>query len=368
MTALAALAARDAGTPTKIVTNDHLLIFGLAVSEAQQNEFREFVERMALSIHPFASVSNLSDPQVDDLWKLHVEKGEVRQAFEFLTGLPEIDEVYVVRDWQLCNRLALSLYPQSLHICYGDSVGVYFPRPGNKLNDILQRTRRNFLDKMGFATTADSAFRIDISYLLLPEAFATPPSKSIIPTNRSDFIRIYQKAIPLISNEWLRDIKRKVMGEHIWIFMGSNFSEQGLMTVEQEIAAYREWILSLVPVPATIKLLIKSHPRDSNSKYELLADAMRTSFAEVISLNDAAGSYAPVEMVLLELRNIAKSIECLAVSTACLGCGLVLGLPTRVGFGKQLVSKYFPRRYRASRVRHEARLNELCFSLTRSNR
>lgn len=363
-TALAALERRRADSQSSgmAATCDYLLVFGLAVNDKQVNEFEDFIKRMALLIHPFKKVCSLSNSEIDSLQKLCPNNGQVVNRFKAMTGIHSVDEVFVVRDWQVCNELVLDMFPKATHICYGDSVGIYFSRPENS-NHYSQF--RNFFN--GFLSPLrlgrkiiQPPSRLDICYLLLPDAFGTPVCTDVIKTRSTDLLNVYKKTLPLINESWRIEIRRRVEGQAVWVLMGSNFSEQGLMTIDQEIAAYRDWMLSLVSDTTIYKLLIKSHPRDIPEKSNRLLDALKNDFSEVILLDDAAGQYIPVEVLLLEISQVVRRVECLAVSTACLGSGLVLGLPVRIGLGGALVSKYFPAAVRASRDRHEAELKEIC--------
>jgi len=118
----------DAALPS---SQDHLLICGLAVSEQQIEPFAQVIERMAALLHPFASVRRLEDTTLDRLVKAAKRSRDPRQVadlFQQATGLGRMDEVFTVRNWQACNELALGVYPEATHICYGDSVGVYLQR------------------------------------------------------------------------------------------------------------------------------------------------------------------------------------------------------------------------------------------------
>jgi len=155
------------------------------------------------------------------------------------------------------------------------------------------------------------------------------------------------------------DIRRKTKGRTVWVLLGSNFSEQGLMTPEGEAFAYRDWIRGMNPEPGTV-LLIKSHPRDNRGKLELLNKHLESLFEEVWSIDSLGSPYMPIETILLDLRSIVREMRCLTVSTACLGTHYVVESKTEVGLGENLVSKYIVENMQKQRIQHEQILRKLC--------
>ena len=116
---------------------------------------------------------------------------------------------------------------------------------------------------------------------------------------------------------------------------------------------------SLRPDPGTV-LLIKSHPRDRTGKRELLEQHLRGLFSEVLSADSVGSAYLPIEAVLLDLMPIVASLQSLTVSTACLATHFVVGSKTHIGFGDELVTKYVAADRRDERCRHESELRRLC--------
>jgi hypothetical protein len=360
VTALSVIAARD--RDSGLTSIDFLVIYGLAVNKSQEQDFVTQLKNIANSIHPFRHISYLADEEVDTLWEQSFSGETARHHLNDLIGTDSINEVYVVRDWQKGNELILKSFPHAKHICYGDSVGVYFSRPQSIFSRLVTRLREVLQGIEGILRkqSLSNYNKIDLCYLLLPNAFSTPPCSEVIQTDPIYLIQTYEKMLPLIKNGWNAYIKEKVENEHVWVFMGSNFTEQGLMALDQEISAYKQWMLSLAPVTKRYKLLIKSHPRDMPLKQKMMIEALKDDFLEIISIDEAASAYLPVEVLLLKLQEYAKHLECLCVSTACLGSSLVLGLPTRIGIGSSLVSRYFPKKTRSTRIEHEIQLEKLC--------
>jgi Alpha-2,8-polysialyltransferase (POLYST) len=342
---------------------DHLLICGLAVSEAQVAEFSGVIEQMAALLHSFATISRLSDTKLEQLLG---DAGRASNAprvaalFQQATGIGGVDEVFIVRDWQPCNVLALSAFPDATHVCYGDSVGVYLPRGFMAGKPAIRSRTAAWLRQLVAPPSALLAYpRLDVSYLLLAGAFGVPPSGEVVPTESAVLRYLFGRLRPLLDCALLDSLHKRLAGRPVWVLMGSNFSEQGTMTLEAEIAAYCDWIVGLRPDPGTV-LLIKSHPRDRPGKRELLEQHLQDHFSAVWSADSVGSAYLPIEVLLLNLMPIVASLHSLTFSTACLSTHFVVGSTTHIGFGEELVAKYVVPGRRRERRRHELDLRRIC--------
>lgn len=340
----------------------HLLICGLGVPESQAEEFVSIIRRMADLLYSFSTISVLSDARLEQLLgdARHASGAvEIARLLHCATGIGSVDEVFTVRDWQSCNLLVLSAYPDATHICYGDSIGVYLPR-----SSVSKTTVRSMIsDCLGRLMAPRSALlskpRLDVSYLLLPGAFGAPSSGDVVRTDVKVLRNLFGRLAPLLSRSALAKLRQRIEGRPVWVLMGSNFSEQGIMTPQAEISAYFEWISSLCPDPEAI-LLVKSHPRDRKGKGEMFQQHLQEQFSEVLNVDSIGSAYLPVETLLLAIKPIVSSMNCLTVSTACLGAHFVVGSKTYIGFGDERVSRYIRAdRYR-ERCRHEMDLRRLC--------
>jgi hypothetical protein len=344
-------------------TRNHLLICGLAVPEPHAQAFAGVIEQMARLLHPFATISRLSDAALDALLgkaKRAVTAAGIADLLQQATGIGKVDEVFTVRDWQPCNTLAFSAFPDAKHICYGDSVGVYLPRGFMAGKPGVRSWLAGLLRRVASSRSALLANpRVDISYLLLPGAFGMPPGGKVVRTEVAPLRELFSRLAALLDKTAMDDLRRRAAGRPLWVLMGSNFSEQGLMTPQAEIAAYQAWIEALRPDPGTV-LLIKSHPRDRAGKRELLEQNLRGLFSEVLSADCVGSPYLPIEAVLLDLMPVVASLQSLTVSTACLATHFVVGSRTLVGFGDELVAKYVAPARRHERCQHESDLRRLC--------
>jgi hypothetical protein len=363
VTAIAALRKHIKLSGASLLSSrDHLLICGLAVSEQQVEAFTQMIERIASLLHPFASVQRLDDTKLDGIVKTAKRCRDPIQIADLLhkwTGLGKMDEVFTVRNWQECNELTLGAYPDAIHVCYGDSVGVNLPKgfmspPITPWSWAITRLRRLLVPGKGLLDDP----RVDINYLLLPDAFTTPQGK-VIRTEAAALRDLFTNLNPLLDRPELDFIRQRTAGRQVWVLLGTNFSEQGLMEPEAEASAYREWIKGLSPEPGAV-LLIKSHPRDNPKKRALLEKHLKGLFVEVLSVDAVGSAYLPVEVLLLDLMPIVGDLRCLTVSTACLGTRLVVECKTEIGLGESLITRYLASDRRKQRLQHERDLRRLC--------
>lgn len=365
VTAVAALRQhleRSGNNEEQRQSREHLLICGLAVTEPQAENFAEVIEQMAALLHPFATISRLSDARLEKLLSdaRRASSAGIAALLKDAIGISGVNEVFTVRDWQPCNVLVLNAFPSAKHICYGDSVGVYLPRSFMANKPTVRSRIAVWLRRLASRRSALLVNpRLDISYLLLPGAFGIPPSGKVVRTEAIVLRNLFSRLSPLLDGAALDDLHKRIAGKHVWVLMGSNFSEQGMMTPQGEISAYRDWIAGLRPDPSTV-LLIKSHPRDRMGKRELLGDHLRNLFSDVCSADSVGSAYLPMEALLFSLIPVAASLQCLTVSTACLGTHFVVESKTHIGFGDELVAKHVAAGRREERCQHELDLQRLC--------
>jgi hypothetical protein len=340
----------------------HLLICGLAVPEIQAPEFAGVIKRMAGLLHPFDSINHLDESALDKLLRRAQRAPGIDQTadlFRQILGVNSLDEVFTASDWQPCNALALHAFPDARHICYGDSVGIYLPRGFMAAKPTLRsRLAKLLRSSLRSSSGLLSDPRLDISYLLLPCAFGAPPGGEVVRTDPTTLRDLFRRLAPLLDGVAMRELRTRIAGRPVWVLMGSNFSEQGMMTLAGELDAYRAWIESLHPEPGTV-LLIKSHPRDRTGKSQLLERHLGGLFSTVISTDSVCSPYLPVEVLLLDSMSVVSELSTLTVSSACLATHFIVGSKTHIGFGEKLVRRFISADRREVRCQHETDLRHI---------
>ena len=129
------------------------------------------------------------------------------------------------------------------------------------------------------------------------------------------------------------------------------------MSGENEILAYTEF-LERQDLPRESTLIIKPHPRDRAEKIQLIGQKLRHLFSEVILLTDPNLFFVPFEIFLMqtvqrENEKTLRNLKIVTFSTACLSLEVFFNLVPMIGFGSELVSKYFNEAYVSGRLKHE---------------
>ena len=347
VTAVAVLRQRDRerSDAREDAWQDHLAILELAAPSAQEKVLVDALTRMARALRRWRSVVHVTDAELEALRP------------ESLRALDDVRELYVVREWQRGNEVLLGLFRDAQKICFGDSIGIYLapsymaPAPG------FARGVMRFL-----RSSLRSGRRADRYYLALPRAFDRAPSRNVTLTDLALLREALDDLRPLLPGGIVAEIRRRAAGAALTVLVGSNFSEQGAMSMEAEISAYLDYLREHAPAGHSL-VVLKPHPRDRREKTAALEGALRGLFADVLTLSDEAGLYLPLEALLLELRSgepRPSEVVLCTFSSACLAPRHLLGLAPRIGFGERLVRSHFYKPYVPSRLRHEAQLVSAC--------
>lgn len=341
---------------------NYLLIAGLSVPDSQAIEFSQFIEIMAQQIFPLQHTVTLSDKELASCCGV-LNKGNLTESklfFYEITKIKDIDEVYVVRDWQDCNFLLLNLFPEAKHICYGDSVGLYIPREYLSEYGILYSVviRMALFIQSLFKPYPSRYPRIDFKYFLIEKAFGHDPSGVFIKTSSSYLNDIFFSLKKLIDEDCLKDLLIKTKGKRVKVLMGSNFSEQSIMSVDNEALAYKKYIEMHTTTKSDV-LIIKSHPRDSIDKHNKIISTFKPLFDEVIDGDLIASPYLPFEVILAELKMISKELQVFTFSSACISTAIVMNIKTKLGFEENVTKLFFKGKHYARRIKHEQDLKDI---------
>lgn len=361
-TAVSVLEQRDKNVGDEVCFEDYLVILELATPEGQVSAFVNAIEQAARQLKVWSRIVHIDDKALRTLATAIDDEGARRnsQAVQTMLGRDRFDEIYVSREWQRGNELMLSTFANACSICYGDSAGIYLPKsfvdasPSARWKRILRETLYNSV-----GTRHASVRDLDAYYLLLPNAFgASIPARKVTRTEISYLRDIFSRLAPLTKTKITDEIWHSLKGHSVWTLLCSNFSEQGILSVDAEVNAYKEWVVRVKPEGSEV-LFIKPHPRDNEKKAQAINDALHPYFSHVISATES-NSYLPIEAMLTAFQEKGENLRVLTCSTACLGTRLVLNLPTEIGFGRDIVRKYFPRSRRKARYAHEKELARLC--------
>jgi hypothetical protein len=357
---------------------DYLVIYNLAAPSGQDGEFVQILKEMATCLGAWKRIVYFSDGELSALAR-RVSDSAPRAVFQRVyerVGTAEADELFLGKDWQIGNVLFMNAYRAARQVCYGDGIGMYLTEdrfnPSTRRQVVPARRRplrasarralallRHGLERRAGLRISVEPPRFDIGYMLLPDAFTTPP----MPTVRLDrhlFSRIFDELRPLITSDDVAELRRLASREAVSVLLTSNFTEGRKMTREAEIEAYREFVVR--DSPARSILVIKPHPRDDRQKIEQVRAVLSREFDRVIVLTDPGVFFLPFEVVfrevLLQPASERQRPAIFTVSTACLSLEAVMGVRCHLGFGDAMVRRWFAEDWVESRVRHERELRE----------
>jgi hypothetical protein len=351
---------------------NYLVITPLFTPEGQNEEFASFIENMAKSIGIWQKIVYVPLEQVNLIAKKLKYLGlpGVSNSVREQLGIQHPDEIYLARGWGLENRILMNIYESAEKICYGDGIGIYFsPSVFHAAQKSADRSPigKSLVSKVQkfFRQSALPEKDFDIGYFSLPSAFGeVPPMKTVI-VNKGIYLQSFQnlkrKLSDLIDLNYINDIRQKIQNTSTSILLTSNFSEAaGRMSLESEIAAYREFLESQ-GIPQKSILLIKPHPRDSKHKILQLKSALSDLYSDILILAEDFLFYLPFEVFFMEVflsPNLPKllSPKIFTFSSACLTLRFLFNAECIVGFGSNIVNNFFEEKYALSRIKHEADL------------
>jgi len=375
VTALSVLSYRAKEQQLNCNYEDYLVITPLFAPQGQNEEFAAFIQKMANSIYSWKKIVYLSLEQT----KFLTEKvsssslSEVAKLVHNLVGVESPDEIYFSRTWNTENQLLMNVYESAEKICYGDGIGIYFSHvaflPQNILKEAISLSSlyQNFKKQIKGVLPKKKKFRkqeFDIGYFSLPYAFGEVPPMETVVLDRSVYLKTFQtlrKGLDdLIDADYIKNLKSNLQDYSVSILLSSNFSEAHRMPIEKEVKAYREFLLNQGISPNSI-LLIKPHPRDSKQKILQLQSELQDLYAKIILLNEDFLFYLPFEVLFMELflkldLTQSQTPRIFTFSSACLTLEFLFDAECIVGFGREVVEKYFYPEHIEGRIKHEVDL------------
>lgn len=354
---------------------DYLVITPLFAPQGQNEEFAAFIEKMANSIYSWKKIVYLSLEQTKFLTD-KTNSSSLAEVAKLVHNLLEIespDEIYLSRTWNPENQLLMNVYESAEKICYGDGIGIYFshvaflPQNASQEAVSLSSLYQNFKKQIKGVLPKKKKIRkqeFDIGYFSLPYAFGEVPPMETVVLDRSVYLRTFQtlrKGLDgLIDADYIKNLKANLQNYSVSILLSSNFSEAHRMPIEREVKAYREFLLKQGIPPNSI-LLIKPHPRDSKQKILQLQSELNDLYAKVILLNEDFLFYLPFEVLFIELflkfdLTQSQTPRIFTFSSACLTLEFLFDAECVVGFGREVVEKYFYTEHIEGRIKHEVDL------------
>lgn len=359
---------------------DFLVVYDLSAPPDQIEKFASVVRQMAMTAANWEAATHITHEQMSDFANVDISRAaNVFAKLYELVGTSKADEIYLCRNFVFSNSLMMNAYSEAEKICYGDGIGIYFSKayflptvvPRNGLALIREKLAKlkcslgNRITAFTLPDTNNNA-RIstvlrekdfDIGYFLLPDILGEHPPMKTRVVRKELTTGIFRKLAGALDGDHIADRLRKISRVSTVVLLTSNFTESGRMSGENEILAYTEF-LERQNLPRESTLIIKPHPRDRAEKIQLIGWKLRDLFSEVILLTDPNLFFVPFEIFLMrtvqgENEKTLRNLNIVTFSTACLSLEFFFNLGPIIGFGSELVSKYFNEAYVSGRIKHE---------------
>jgi len=369
--ALAALGYRESEQKNSDYEyEDYLVVYDLYAPGDQGEGFASVVKSMAVSIRKWQALVYINPQQLNTAANL--ANSSTAAAFDYvydLVGTVDADEIFLGRNWQFSNHLLINAYRRAAKVCYGDSIGIYFSESyfapsaaavNERSNWSLRRKLKDAKSRLAAAIKPGEGLKeidFDVGYFSLPDILGqVPPMKTRLVDKRYS-LDVFQKLGSLLEEDFVSGIRDRTSDRPTIILMTSNFAEAERMTLESEIAAYKEFLKTL-DYPRESVLIIKPHPRESDAKVHALRSALSDLFPASILLAEPKIFFVPFEMFLMRVflgasSELPQDLKIVTFSTACLSPALLFNTKPVIGFGAELVSKYFHGDYASGRIKHE---------------
>lgn len=360
---------------------NYLVIYELYAPDQQHHQFAAFIQQMAESICDWKAIVYLTPQQLDAIGHQldSTPPNRIYNTVHQWVGLSHTDELYLCRNWQFTNQLISNAYPDARRICYGDGIGLYFsehsavvrrpfappPTPDQffdwtwwKARSLFHRIRERLQLK-----TKLYSMPFETGYFVLPDILGETPPMPIVKLEPVDLLTRFEQFTPFIDPAQVMKVQTAIASLHgvtddspVSILLTSNFSEGDRLSQDQEIKAYREFLIQHEILPSSV-LVIKPHPRDNLTKIYQLEENLSDLYAKIIVLTDLNLCFLPFEVFFLKAFQNSE-IRVFAFSSACLSLKLLFNVPSFIGFGTDLTTRYFEPEFVAARLEHEQTLHD----------
>lgn len=356
---------------------DYLVIYDLNSPSGQDDAFAAAIVEMARTMGNWQKIIYITARQMK-LLASKIDSTNPKTYFREvhqLVGTNSADEIYLSRNWQFSNQLFTNAYQSAEKICYGDSIGIYFapdsrafflPQslPKQLLSKLFKKSRDRTKAIMG--TTVLQPIDFDRGYFSLPEILGEKPPMPVTVPDTASLVKIFRRLTSLLDPDYITRMRQQIGTASVSILLTSNFSEAERMTLQQEIEAYREFLQQQACSDRAI-LIIKPHPRDSSEKMQVLGNTLQDLFSQIIVLSDTSLFFIPFEVFFTAVfldRNLqlTNKVRVFAFSSACLSLKLLFDVPSFIGFGSEIINKFFAPDYAPGRIKHE---RDLTMALTK---
>ncbi|MEC4885915.1 MAG: polysialyltransferase family glycosyltransferase [Scytonema sp. PMC 1070.18] len=353
---------------------NYLVIYELYAPSEQVDEFVVLIKKMAELVSDWKAIVYISPEELKNI-EIKLKTTGYSKIFKIvheLVGIDSPNEIYLCRNWQFGNKLLINTYRSAEKICYGDSIGIYFSQNSPVISPVPKISKTPLLhhviqDKIvGLIRNIKHYLKLktvlkdidfNIGYFILPNILGEKPPMKVITTDKLSLLEKFHKMRCLVELEYVDYLCYKIGNAPVSVLLTSNLSEADRMSMDNEIAAYKKFLMTEKIDPDSV-LVLKPHPRDSEVKIRKLENTLADLYTEVVTLSKQNLFFLPFEVFFMAAflnsdLTFTNKLRVFAVSSACLSLSLLFNVPCVVGFGEQITSSTFYENYVGSRLQHE---------------
>jgi hypothetical protein len=326
--------AKNGSSESEVV----LLLYDFMVPAELEKPFEEAIRSLA-SVRRWKSVIFISGNEMSRIMRRRYSESALQIASEI--GEAYFDEIFIARDFGGAgNALILNAYSDATRITYGDSFGLvgneseFIPR----LSCVLEAARvhlRALVRRVLFGSPKKFAF--DAAVLTLPIDWS------------GSYLDNLQLLVP--SKEFALNIMKECSDElagmnaycnillggahNPYLFLLSNLSASGVMSVQNEIEMYVKIIRQITPLGATV--FVKPHPRVETHILTAVMREIEPDYS-IRSIDEPEFSRIPIELWTL----LIDACRIVAVfSTSCLNLRYFYGNNVVLPLDEKDIARYF---------------------------
>ncbi|NUM25946.1 MAG: 3-deoxy-manno-octulosonate cytidylyltransferase [Candidatus Buchananbacteria bacterium] len=381
---LAALAAAkfiESKTTDRVEYVNYLVVYGLTWRldlDARDQEVFLMIKQMAQAVMPWAAVAYLSNRTFTEALTKD-STVNLTQLIYSIVGTESANEVYLCRNRDFFGSRLLQAYNSATKVCYGDGLGIYHDqdvvtheyyresimqslvtfRWWRLLKLLIRWVDVSLIDRERFQNLTSGypilnkakirpyyRYAFDFGCYLFPDGMGFGSGDTIRKYQLSPdiFVKLIDMIAQSFDYSFLADLKNKMIGRNVVVFLLTDFSPGRELQLADEIAAYGEFLDKKVDKKSLV--LLKVHPKTEQYKIDKLKTFFMQKHPDVMMIDYRQFLYMPFEIVFQALfADLLAQKKCrvqlVAFRTSTLGVAKIFGVSSAIGFGSQLVLKYF---------------------------
>jgi hypothetical protein len=335
---------------------NYLIYYDLGLEQRDAIVAASVLKNMANRVYSWENIVYLDENFVAEFYREFWSRGFDYSLRKLLNKLDVsgFDELYLGQNRFFLNRFLLNAFKSAKKVCVGDAIGINYScnyldgawtPPGKiaartMLDDVRECWRS--VKRKALATNL-----IDVPFdefcMLAPNLFDEHIDNPVTP-DANEAIRLFREASDIDEQPIAVNIRTAIAEcRQILVILSADWSGRGHLSEEDEVSAMMDFVSGLGQSRHAV-VLLKPHPRESQRKIALFSKSLTKAFDQLFVLDERRLAYQPFEAFYQHcLMPVlpGKTITVAGFSSAVLGMELLFGQRCQLGFGVDIVSRYF---------------------------